>query len=65
MNCSFILTPSASRDLDSIFDYISRHDGAVRALHVLDRLFEEFLKIGTQPGIGHLREDLADESLRV
>ena len=65
MSRSFILTPSASRDIDGIFEYVLEHDGPVRALHVYNKLHEGFLKIGAHPGIGHWREELADESLRV
>ena len=65
MSRSFILTLSASRDIDDIFEYVLEHDGPARALHVHNKLHGEFSKIGAQPGIGHRREDLADESLRV
>ena len=65
MTGSFILTPSASRDIDGILEYVLEHSGPRRALHVHTRLYECFLKVGSQPGLGHLRDDLDDESLRV
>ena len=65
MTGPFILTPSAVRDLDEILEYVLEHGGANPALHVHNRLYEGFSKVAAQPGIGHVRDDLADESLRV
>jgi plasmid stabilization system protein ParE len=65
MTGPFILTPSAARDLDEILEYVLEHGGANPALHVHNRLYEGFSNVGAQPGIGHVRDDLADESLRV
>jgi plasmid stabilization system protein ParE len=66
MTRSFALTPSATRDIDAILEYVLEHGGASAALHVHKRLYESLSKVGAQPGLlGHVREDLADESLRV
>lgn len=65
MTGSFALTPSAVCDLDEILEYILEHGGPEPALHVHRRLHDGFRKIGSQPGIGHSRDDLADESLRI
>jgi plasmid stabilization system protein ParE len=65
MTCTFILTPSAARDLDDILGYVLEHGGANPALHVYECLHEGFFKVGIEPGIGHVRDDLAGESLRV
>jgi len=65
MTGPFILTPSAARDLDEILEYVLEHGGANPALHVHECLHEGFSKVGAEPGIGHIRDDLADESLRV
>lgn len=65
MTGPFILTPSAARDLDEILEYVLEHGGANPALHVHNRLYEGFSKVAASPGIGHVRDDLADESLRV
>lgn len=64
MTGAFILTPSAARDLDGILEYVFSRGGANAALHVHQRLYEDFAKLSEQPGIGHTREDLVDESLR-
>lgn len=65
MTGPFILTPSAARDLDEILEYVLEHSGANPALHVNKCLYEGFSKVAAEPGIGHVRDDLADESLRV
>ncbi len=65
MTSRFVLTPSAARDLDEILEYVLEHSGAGLALHVHRRLHEGFSKIGTEPGIGHARNDLPDDALRV
>ena len=65
MSGTFILTPSAARDLDDILGYVLEHGGATTALHVYECLHEGVVKVGSEPGIGHVRDDLVDESLRV
>jgi antitoxin ParD1/3/4/toxin ParE1/3/4 len=65
MTGPFVLTPSAARDLDGIFEYVLENSGANSALHVYDRLHKGLSKVGAEPGIGHVRDDLADETLRV
>lgn len=64
MIASFILTPSAARDLDEILEFVFARGGANAALHIHQRFYAAFAKLGEQPGIGHSRNDLADESLR-
>jgi antitoxin ParD1/3/4/toxin ParE1/3/4 len=59
----FILSPQARLDLIDIWSYIAEDD-IDAADRVRDRLHEAILKIAEMPGIGHLREDLADEPLR-
>jgi plasmid stabilization system protein ParE len=65
MSGSFVLTPSASRDIDDIFEYVLEHSGPNQALHIHKKLVDGFKMVGEYPGIGHVREDLADESVRV
>jgi antitoxin ParD1/3/4/toxin ParE1/3/4 len=59
----FILSPQARLDLIEIWTYIAEED-IDAADRVRERLHEAILKIAEMPGIGHLREDLADEPLR-
>ena len=59
----FILSPQARLDLIEIWTYIAEED-IDAADRLRERLHEAILKIAEMPGIGHLREDLADEPLR-
>lgn len=66
MKRSFVLTQSAARDIDRILQYVLDDSGPSRALRVHARLYEALSKIAVQPNlVGHVRHDLADESLRV
>jgi len=65
MTGPFILTPSAARDVDEILGYVLEQSGPHSALHVREHLLDGLMKIASHPGMGHTRNDLADESLRV
>jgi plasmid stabilization system protein ParE len=66
MTRAFVLTPAATRDIDEILTYILEHSGQAHALRVHGELCAGLAKVGAQPNLfGHIREDLADESLRV
>lgn len=65
MNASFALTQSASQDIYDIVDYIHDNSGLNQALRVHRKLVDGFKKIGEYPGIGHIRPELSDESVRV
>ena len=60
---NFILSPQARLDLIEIWTFIAEED-VEAADGLLERIHEAILKIAEMPGIGHLREDLADEPLR-
>jgi plasmid stabilization system protein ParE len=60
----FLLTPAARDDLIEISNYIQRNDGAAAAQRVRSGLREAIYRLAEMPGLGHLREDLADEPLR-
>lgn len=59
----FVLTPLAARDIDDIWDYLAEDsiDTADRVLAAIERTI---LRLVRHPGIGHLREDLADRRHR-
>jgi plasmid stabilization system protein ParE len=59
----FVLTPLAVRDLNEIWDYLAEDNDATagRMLSALEKAMDELAK---RPGIGHLREDLADRRHR-
>jgi toxin ParE1/3/4 len=60
----FILTPAADADLEAVWDYVSGQGGDVAADRLEQRLHEAMVRIGEMPGIGHARDDVADETLR-
>jgi toxin ParE1/3/4 len=59
MKKSFVLTPRAEQDIRDIWDYI-----AMDSIHAADRVLtaveEAMFRLAKAPGVGHLREDLAD-----
>lgn len=59
----FVLTPQAEHDLNEIWDYIAggNIEAADRVLDVLDATFSKLVKT---PGIGHKRDELADQRHR-
>lgn len=66
MTVAYVLTPVATRDLDAILEYLAERGGPRIALHMHAEFADGFAKIASRPEFaGHLRTDLADESLRV
>ncbi|MEE9293711.1 MAG: type II toxin-antitoxin system RelE/ParE family toxin [Phycisphaerae bacterium] len=59
----YLLTPEAVDDLNAVEEYLSQRSPGV-AGRVLAELREAMRRLAGMPGIGHLREDLADEPLR-
>ena len=59
----FVLTPLARRDLEDIWDYIA-HESIKAATRVLDRLEASIRSLAKNPGMGHVRVDLADRRHR-
>lgn len=64
MNRAYVLTPAAEQDVDEILDYIAM-DSVPAALRVLADLRRGMEKVAAAPGIGHVRDDIANESLRI
>jgi toxin ParE1/3/4 len=60
----YLLTPAANADLDEIWLYVADQSGPARADALEDELHAAMHRLGEMPGIGHLRQDLADEALR-
>ena len=62
----FVISPVARSDLDEIWDYyaidLQNPDAADR---IRDEIFPAFSKLARTPGIGHIRNDLAKEPLRI
>jgi antitoxin ParD1/3/4/toxin ParE1/3/4 len=59
----FVLTRLARRDLEEIWDYLAA-DNRKLAERVLNKIEAAIEKLARTPGIGHLREDLADRRHR-
>ena len=59
----FILTPRAEQDVSDIWDYIA-DDSIEAADRVLAALEKTMLRLAKNPGIGHMREELADRRHR-
>ena len=55
-----VLTDSALRDVDDIWDYIAA-DSPRSADHLIERIYREILRIATSPRIGHARLDLVTQ----
>jgi plasmid stabilization system protein ParE len=64
VSSSFLLTPDAEDDLRAIVDYIA-HDSPQNAVKVFDKIHAAVRKLASFPGMGHRRDDIADEALRV
>ncbi|TVR32300.1 MAG: type II toxin-antitoxin system RelE/ParE family toxin [Nitriliruptor sp.] len=60
----FVLSHEATGDLRGIYGYIAADDPAA-AHRVLEDLRTAMHRLAEHPGLGHLREDFADEALRV
>ena len=60
----FVLSHEATGDLRAVYDYIAADDPAA-AGRVLEDLRMAMHRLAEHPGLGHLREDLTDEALRV
>lgn len=59
----FVLTPLAEQDLNEIWDHIG-DDNVEAANGVLGKIEAAIYRLTEHPGLGHLREDLADSRHR-
>ena len=61
----FVVAPEAKDDLVTIWDYYALEVGDLDlADRMRDEIFRGIRKIARNPGLGHLRRDLADEPLK-
>lgn len=60
----FAVTLAAKADLADIAEYIRERGSAEAAKRVGEELRRAMRKLADMPGMGHIRNDLADESLR-
>jgi plasmid stabilization system protein ParE len=61
----YALTSRAAEDLDEIWEFVFEDKSPERADAVIERIRESLELVASMPGMGHRRDDLADESLRV
>lgn len=59
----FVLTRLARQDLEEVWDYLAA-ENPTAAERVLTRIEETIMKLAKAPGMGDLREDLADRRHR-
>ncbi len=64
MNHKVLLTRSAERDLEGIYDYIAEHDSQENADYVLDKLLEVVETLSTFPERGSHPKELAALGIR-
>lgn len=62
-NQPYILAPAAAMDLAEIWDFIAA-DSVDAADRVLEQLLGAMRMLADRPGLGHLRGDVASESVR-
>lgn len=60
----FSLAPAAKDDLAEIAKYIQEQGSEGAARRVLLEMHHSMQALADMPGMGHLRQDLSDESLR-
>lgn len=56
---NYVLSPGADGDLDEIWEYIAQDD-VDAADRWIEKLFNAFDMLASNPGIGHTRADLTD-----
>ena len=62
----YSLAPAARDDIESITHYIrTKQNSPQNAKLVALRLLDHFRLLASRPGLGHVREELADDSLRL
>lgn len=56
----FVVAPEAAQDLDDIWSYIAA-DNLDAADRFLEKLYDQMVALSETPGMGHRREDLAED----
>jgi plasmid stabilization system protein ParE len=64
VNESYILTPTAQRDLESIWQYLVEDADEETADEVFNRIHDQCARLSLAPDVGHFRRDLLDERFR-
>ena len=61
---AYILSPEAQRDIHAIRAYYLDEAGAKVARYVLREIGAGFRMLASNPGVGHIRDDLTDEPVK-
>lgn len=64
MSCKVLLTRSAERDLEEIYDYIAENDARGNAVYVLDKLMEVAETLAAFPDRGSYPKELLSLGIR-
>lgn len=59
-----LLTDDASKDLESLYEYVAAHDGPARAEHVLDRIEKALRDLASFPDRGSHPKELLSLGIR-
>ena len=60
----FVLTRRAERDLDQLKNYLAGKASPMIARRVMKDIRSALHLLGSQPGAGHVREDLTSQSVK-
>ena len=64
MSCKILLTHSAERDLEALYDYIAENDSQANANYVLDKLMEVAESLAAFPERGSYPKELLALGIR-
>ena len=59
----YVLTTKAADQFDQILYSLAEHSGWDRSMDLEQKLYAAFSTLAANPGLGHLREDLASRSI--
>ncbi len=60
----YVVTPLADADLDEIWEYVAKNGSVEAADRLEEQLHAAMERLAETPGMGHFRDDLAEEPLR-
>ncbi len=64
MSRRYILSEPAVHDLDLIKAYLVEHASVAVSRYVMREIRDALLFLASQPGVGHMREDLTDQPVK-
>lgn len=64
MSVRYVLAPEAAADLVQIWRYIKKNSSILTADHVESVILDKIVFLAANPGAGHWRKDLTDQTVR-